>query len=139
MANTTKLITDLERKRHVRGVRPTILFRVEPGRGLTGMTRVERDKIVTRREARVLELRGEPGRVEELRVEEEDGRFCAIEAAHGACRRIGDVPKRGVVVVRVREVDVWHLPGLSVSTRFCSVVLDQEEGVKHRRCAFVGR
>ena len=97
------------------------------------MTRVERDKIVSRREARVLELCGEPGRVEELRVEEEDGRFGAIEAAHGARRRIGDVPERGVVVVRVREVDVGHLPGFVCVNSFCSVVLVlDQEGVEHR-------
>ena len=73
------------------------------------MARVEGDQVVRCREAWVLELRGEPGRVEELRVKKEDGRFGRIEAAHGACRRIGDVPKRGVVVVCVREVDVWHI------------------------------
>jgi len=73
------------------------------------MARVEGDKVVRRREAWVLELCGEPGRVEELRVKEEDGRFGRIEAPHGSRRRIGDIPKRGVVVVCVREIDVWHL------------------------------
>jgi len=100
--------TDLERKSHVRGVCPTILFPVEPGRRLARMARVERDKVVGRRQPGILELRGEPGRVEELGVEEEDGRLGGVKAAHGAGRGVGDVPKRGVVVVRVREIDVWH-------------------------------
>ena len=38
--------TDLERKRHVRGVRPTILFPIEPGQCLPGVAGVERDKVV---------------------------------------------------------------------------------------------
>lgn len=49
-------------------------------------------------------------------MEEEEGRLGGIEAAHGARRRVGDVPKRGVVVVRVREVDVWHLRVSGVSS-----------------------
>lgn len=100
--------TDLERKCYVRGIRPTVLLPVQPGRRLARMARVEGDEVVRRRQAGVLELCREPGRVEELRVEEEDGRFGWIEAAYGARRRIGDIPKRGVVVVCVREVDVWH-------------------------------
>lgn len=48
--------TDLERERHVRRIRPTILLPVQPGRGLTRVARVEGDEVVRRREARVLEL-----------------------------------------------------------------------------------
>src|SRR6266581_350760 len=97
--------TNLERECYVRCIRPTILLPVQPGRRLARMARVEGDKVVRRREAWVLELCGEPGRVEKLRVKEEDGRIGRIEAAHGSRRRIGDIPKRGVVVVCVREID----------------------------------
>jgi hypothetical protein len=42
-------------------------------------------------------------------MEEEDGCPGRVEAADGACRGIGHVPERGVVVVGVWEVDVRHL------------------------------
>lgn len=106
---TVKKKTDLKRKCYVRGIRPTILLPVQPGRRLARMARVEGDEVVRCREAWVLELCGEPGRVEELGMKKEDGRFGRIEAAHRACRRIGDIPKRGVVVMRVRQVDIWHV------------------------------
>lgn len=100
--------TDLERKRHVRGVRPTILSPIEPGHRLAGVAGVERDKVVVSRKPGVLELRGEPGRVEKLGVEQEDGWLGRIEAAHGARCGIGGVPEGDVVVVGAGEVDVRH-------------------------------
>jgi|SRR5712675_963128 len=76
---------------------------------MTRMASVERDKVVAPRQTRVLELRGEPSRVEKRRMEQEDGRLGGIKRADGTCCGIGDVPKRGIVVVRVREVDIRHL------------------------------
>jgi hypothetical protein len=58
-------------------------------------------------------LCGKPGRVEKLRVEKEDGRFGRIEAAYGARCGICDVPKGGVIIVGVGEVDEGHFIGES--------------------------
>lgn len=101
--------TDLEGKRQICGVCPAILLPIESRRRLASMARIQRDEVVAFREAGILKLRGEPGRVKKLRMEEEDGRLCGIEAANGAGRGIGDVPKRSVVVVRVWKVDVRHI------------------------------
>jgi hypothetical protein len=43
-----------------------------------------------------------------LRVEKEDGWLGRIEAAHSAGCGICDVPKRGVVIMGVGEVDERH-------------------------------
>jgi hypothetical protein len=53
-------------------------------------------------------LRGKPGRVEKLRVKEEDCWLGRIETAHSARCGICDVPKGGVVIVGVGEVDEGH-------------------------------
>lgn len=109
--------TDLERKRHVRGVRPTILFPVQPGHRLARVAGVERDQVVVSGKPGVLELRGEPGRVEKLGVEQEDGGPGGIEAADGARCGIGGVPEGDVVVVGVGEVDVRHFGGVVAGER----------------------
>ena len=53
-------------------------------------------------------MRGEPGRVEKLRVKEEDGSFGRIETTDSARWGICDVPKGGVVIMGVGEVDERH-------------------------------
>lgn len=53
-------------------------------------------------------MRGEPGRVEKLRVEKEDGSLGRIETTHSACWGICDVPKGGIVIMGVGEVDERH-------------------------------
>ena len=51
-------------------------------------------------------------------MQQDDGCLVRVEAAHGARRRIGDIPQRGVVVVRVREVHVRHCFGLSLGSPY---------------------
>lgn len=71
-------------------------------------------------------MRGEPGRVEKLRVEKEDCWPGRIETAHSARCGICDVPEGGVVIVGIGEVDERHFMDDSTREGDISTVLINE-------------
>jgi hypothetical protein len=95
-------------KCEVCGVDPAVVFPAMAALGLASNPHVKGDEVELRVQARVIELRVQPRRVEEGRVQHADGRFFGVKAADVAEQRVCDIVN-GRKVIRAAEVDERHL------------------------------
>jgi hypothetical protein len=66
---------------------------------LTETERSAHAHVVMIANARVVELRTHPRRVEEIRVDHEDRGLVGVERANLTCSRVGDVPRNAYIFV----------------------------------------